>query len=71
VPHMVGVPAAIRKGSLMASFLSFLLDTEKALEDKIRTLLDKLPTSEDPDTLKSEVKKLEAQLTELKKRRTL
>ena len=55
----------------MASFFSFLLDTEKALEDKIRTLLDQLPTSQDPDTLKDEVKKLEAQLEELKKRRTL
>jgi polyhydroxyalkanoate synthesis regulator phasin len=55
----------------MASFLSFLLDTGKGLEDKIRTLMDKLPTSEDPDTLKAEVKKLEDQLAELKKRRTL
>lgn len=55
----------------MASFISYLLDSEKALEDKIRSLQVMLPKSPDPDALKTEIKKLEAELEELKKRRTL
>jgi chromosome segregation ATPase len=53
----------------MASFLTYLFNTEKALEERIKTLLDQLPTSKDPETLRDEVKKLKAQLEELKERR--
>jgi hypothetical protein len=54
----------------MASFVSYLLDSEKALEAKIKSLLDMLPKSPNPDALKTEIKKLETELEELKKRRT-
>jgi len=54
----------------MASFLSYLVDREKALEDEIKALTAQLPASEEPDRLRAKIRKLEAQLEELKKRRT-
>ncbi len=55
----------------MSSLLSFLLDPEKALEDKIKDLRRKLRTSPEPETVAAEIAKLEAQLKELKERRTM
>lgn len=55
----------------MAAFLSYLLDPEKALEDKIKDLRNELRTSSERESLEAEIGKLEAQLKELRERRLI
>jgi cell division septum initiation protein DivIVA len=53
----------------MASFLAYMLDPEKALEDKIKDLRNQLRTSPERESIEAEIAKLEAQLKELRERR--